>query len=142
MKLVQLVRLTLLALGAVAAAMSASAQMPNPSTKPDGVGVPPRTERRGPPPESIAACQSLTAGQACAFTSPKGPEKGSCVQGDASAPLACRPEHRGPPPEAMAACVDKKPNDACTFVSPMGKETGTCVQHEAGSAPGCRPTRN
>jgi hypothetical protein len=141
-KLAHLVCVTLLALSAATAAVSASAQTPGPSTRPDGDGAPQRAERRGPPPESIAACQALAAGQACAFTSPKGPEKGSCTQGDTGAPLACRPERRGPPPEAMAACKDKKPNDVCTFVSPAGKETGLCVQHDAGSAPGCRPTRN
>lgn len=52
---------------------------------------PPADERRGPPPESIAACKSLKAEQACSFTSPKGAETGTCVQRDASQPLACRP---------------------------------------------------
>jgi hypothetical protein len=141
-KLPFLVRASLLALCAASAAMTAAAQPQSQTAKPDGAGAPLGAEHRGPPPEAIAACNALKAGQACSFTSPKGPEKGSCAQGNAGAQLICRPERRGPPPEAMAACKDKKPSDACAFVSPTGKESGTCVQHEAGSAPGCRPTRN
>ena len=90
------------------------------------------TERRAPPPESIAACAGFKAGQTCSFTSPRGAEMGTCA----------RPERRGPPPESIAACKERKLGDACTFVSPTGKETGQCLQHEPGSSPGCRPTRN
>ena len=95
----------------------------------------------GPPPESIAACKSLKVQQACSFTSPKGAEKGTCAQRDASEPLACRPERRGPPPEALAACGGKALNAECTATTPEGSVKGTCAQPDAGSALACRPIR-
>jgi hypothetical protein len=105
------------------------------------VGPPPRGERRGPPPESIAACKSLKVEQACSFMSPKGAEKGSCAQRDASEPLACRPERRGPPPEALVACRGKALNAACTTAAPEGNVAGTCGQPDASSPPTCQPMR-
>jgi hypothetical protein len=51
-------------------------------------------ERRGPPPEALAACKSLASGAACKFTSPRGPEAGSCFAPEGK-PLACRPQHAG-----------------------------------------------
>ena len=96
-------------------------------------------ERRGPPPESIAACKSLKAEQACAFTSPKGPETGTCVQRDANAPLACRPTRSGPPPEAFAACKSKTINASCSVNTPEGAAAGSCAQAESGGALVCQP---
>ena len=104
-------------------------------------GSPPGGERRGPPPESIAACNSLKVQQACSFTSPKGAEKGTCVQRDASEPLACRPERRGPPPEALLACKGKALNADCTAATPEGSVKGSCAQPDAGSALACRPLK-
>ena len=101
--------------------------------------LPPSGERRGPPPESIAACKSLKVAQACSFTSPKGAEKGTCAQPDASQPLACRPERRGPPPEAFVACQGKALNAECTAIRPEGTAKGQCVQPDASSALACRP---
>jgi hypothetical protein len=49
-------------------------------------------ERRGPPPEALAACKSLTAGAACNFTSPRGAETGTCFAPEGR-PLACRPKY-------------------------------------------------
>jgi hypothetical protein len=95
--------------------------------------------RPGPPAESIAACQSLTSAQACSFTSPKGAEKGVCVQDDGGQPLHCRPQRNGPPPEALAACSGKALGAACTAVVPEGTSQGQCVQRDAGSPMACRP---
>ena len=125
----------------VVTSLGAAAQAP----APPGLGasaLPPADgARRPPPPEAIAACKGLKPDQACSFTSPKGTEKGSCVQRDLSRPMSCRPARRGPPPESMAVCKERKLNEACSFVSPEGKETGTCVPHEPGAALGCRPNR-
>ena len=57
-----------------------------------------RGERRGPPPEAIEACASLSLGQACSFTSPRHNKEvsGLCVlRKDDDSQLACKPErHR------------------------------------------------
>jgi len=45
-----------------------------------------------PPPEALAACKSLQAGQACNFTSPRGAEQGTCFAPEGK-PLACRPKN-------------------------------------------------
>lgn len=54
-----------------------------------------RGERRGPPPEAIAACASSTSDQACSFTSRRGDElSGTCiVRKDDETQLACKPEN-------------------------------------------------
>lgn len=44
-----------------------------------------------PPPEAMAACQSLSGGHACSFTSPRGAMKGACWAPEGK-PLACRPK--------------------------------------------------
>ena len=49
-----------------------------------------------PPPEALAACKALKAGDACSFTSPQGAEKGDCFAPEGK-PLACRPSRRPPP---------------------------------------------
>jgi hypothetical protein len=49
------------------------------------------TQRRGPPPEALAACQGKKPSDACAFGSPRGTENGACFQPEGSHPLACRP---------------------------------------------------
>jgi hypothetical protein len=59
---------------------------------------------RGPPPEALAACKSLSNGAACKFTSPRGAETGTCGAPEGK-PLACRPAHgpgqdKGPPKPA------------------------------------------
>jgi hypothetical protein len=47
-------------------------------------------QRRGPPPEALAACKSLTAGQACSVTMGSNTIKGTCWAPEGK-PLACRP---------------------------------------------------
>ena len=52
-------------------------------------------ERRGPPPEAIEACASLSLDQACSFTSPRHNEEvsGMCIlRKDDDSQLACKPE--------------------------------------------------
>lgn len=52
-------------------------------------------ERRGPPPESIEACASLSLDQVCSFTSPRSGDEvsGMCVlRKDDDSQLACKPE--------------------------------------------------
>ena len=54
-----------------------------------------------PPPEALAACKSLSSGQACSFTSPHGAEQGSCWAPEGK-PLACRPKNApAAPPQAL-----------------------------------------
>lgn len=45
--------------------------------------------RRGPPPEAVAACKSLSSGATCNFTV-RETEKGTCWAPEGK-PLACRP---------------------------------------------------
>lgn len=52
----------------------------------------------GPPAEALAACQKLSAEQACSFTSPRGEVKGTCAA-PTGKPLACRPANGNPPPK-------------------------------------------
>jgi hypothetical protein len=58
------------------------------SAQPAGGGDMPRQ----PPPEALAACKSLASGAACSFTSPRGPETGTCWAPQGK-PLACKPAH-------------------------------------------------
>jgi len=54
-----------------------------------------RGERRGPPPEAIEACASLSLEQACSFISPRRNKEvsGMCVlRKDDDSQLACKPE--------------------------------------------------
>lgn len=46
---------------------------------------------RKPPQEALDACASLTAGQACEFTSPRGTAAGTCWAPEGK-PLACKPK--------------------------------------------------
>jgi len=57
---------------------------------------------RGPPAEALAACKTLSAGAACAFTSPHGQETGTCFAPEGK-PLACRPAHGAKPPRGEGA---------------------------------------
>lgn len=92
--------------------------------------------RGGPPPESLQACASSTASEACSFTI-----DGRTVSGTCFAPphlegkLACRPNempgpgmgmHRGPPPEAVQACASLAADAACSFTLDGRAVTGTC----------------
>lgn len=123
---------------------SSYAQKPVPAAPPQGgtPTAPPQSSPMGPPPETLAACKSAKLHQACNFTSPRGAEKGSCWQPDASKPLACRPERKGPPPESLAACKNLKAMDNCSFVTPEGLAKGICTPAgDAASALGCRPKR-
>lgn len=47
--------------------------------------------RRAPPPEALAACKSLSSGQECSFTSPRGTASGTCWA-PTGMPLACKPK--------------------------------------------------
>lgn len=54
-------------------------------------------QRRGPPPEALAACDSLAEGDACSFSGPRGDVDGACRLSPAGeSPLACAPD-RAPP---------------------------------------------
>lgn len=141
MRSTAIVHAVLLGLAACASVASVSHAQAQPRSA-GAASAPGGAERRAPPPEAIAACASLKAGQTCSFTSPRGAESGTCGQPEPTAPLACRPERRGPPAESIAACKERKSGDVCTFVSPSGRETGQCVQHERDRVLGCRPTRN
>lgn len=51
--------------------------------------------RKGPRPEALAACQSLSSGQVCSFEAPRGVVKGTCAAPEGK-PLACRPSDMPP----------------------------------------------
>ena len=77
--LIPLVALAVLALGAGQALARLS----------QGEGPP--QGRRGPPPEALAACESLKAGDACTFKGPRGSASGTCVV-PPNGGLACLPK--------------------------------------------------
>lgn len=58
-----------------------------------GLAQPPEggDQPRKPPQEALDACKSLSAGDACSFTSPRGDVKGSCWAPEGKA-LACKPK--------------------------------------------------
>lgn len=92
--------LALLAGAAFAFAQAASnPPANNPSTPSGGQGPQggpggQQHQHRTPPPEALAACKTLQAGQSCSFTSPRGAEQGSCFAPEGK-PLACRPNRVG-----------------------------------------------
>ncbi|MCA9990159.1 MAG: hypothetical protein KDE29_04060 [Anaerolineales bacterium] len=65
---------------------------------PDGLSDPNGSQPPGrvPPPQAIAACTTLSTGDSCTFTSPRGTETGTCqsVQNQ----RACAPGREQPPP--------------------------------------------
>ena len=89
--------LPLLAVTLVGAAWSVAALFAG-----DASAQPGRDERRGPPPEALAACESLASGDNCEFSGPKGDVEGACVAPNQEMPLACRPK-RPPPPDRAAS---------------------------------------
>ena len=78
-----------LAFGATAQQAQNNGAPPKPPEGGQGQGP---DGHRGPPPEALGACKSLAAGAACSFTSPRGPETGTCFAPEGK-PLACRPKH-------------------------------------------------
>jgi hypothetical protein len=58
--------------------------------------------QRTPLPEALAACQSLTSGQACSFNAPRGAVTGTCQARQGKA-LSCRPDNAPPPPGGAAS---------------------------------------
>lgn len=58
-------------------------------------------ERRGPPPEALAACKSLASGDACSFSGPQGNVAGTCFAPQQGLALACRPKD-APAPDGAA----------------------------------------
>lgn len=87
-------------------------------------------ERRGPPPEAIAACAELEEGDECTVKFGEKTLEGTCKAGPSDDdPLACMPEGgrpMGPPPEALEACADLEVGDACTVELHDRSITGTC----------------
>ncbi|RVU86646.1 hypothetical protein EOL70_04155 [Leucothrix sargassi] len=49
---------------------------------------------KGPPPEAFTACETLSVGDACSMTTPRGEMSGSCkaAPNGEEGPLACAPE--------------------------------------------------
>ena len=50
------------------------------------------SERRGPPPEALAACKSLASGATCNVSGPQGNVSGTCFAPQQGLALACRPK--------------------------------------------------
>ncbi|HTV18284.1 MAG TPA: hypothetical protein VMG12_06425 [Polyangiaceae bacterium] len=97
--------------------------------------------RRGPPPEAIAACEDLDAGDACQVTLGDRSLDGTC-ETTREGELACRPARGSgpprPPPEAVTACADLDAGDACQVS--FGEHTidGTCEAFDGKLA--CKPS--
>jgi spore coat protein H len=101
----------------------------------------------GPPPEMVAACNGLTAGDACTVTLKGQALSGTCRAGPTSdASLACFP--KGPPPgrpralfsilpirAAVEACKGRAAGDSCSVTFSDGTVDGTCGAdpHQDGS---------
>jgi hypothetical protein len=66
-----------------ALACSSSLLLAQPAERPDAPRMPPR--------EAVDACKSLSADQACSFTSPHGTVNGACWAPEGK-PLACKPK--------------------------------------------------
>lgn len=104
--------------------------------------------RRGPPAESLAACNGLADGAACGFTHDGRNLTGTCRTGPQGAALACRPEgmhggrHHAPPPEALSACQGQADGATCSFSIESKTINGTCKTPRDGSALACRPAHH
>jgi hypothetical protein len=98
------------------------------------------SDHRPPPPEALDACATGSAGGACAFDIDGHHVTGTCTQGPADGPLACKPDHPPPPPETFDACASSAAGDACAFDIDGHHVTGTCRQGPDGQGPlGCAP---
>jgi hypothetical protein len=69
-------------------------------------GPPPH--HHGPPPEALEACKSLSSGQECSFTMPRGTISGTCWAPEGK-PLACRPKHAPGPGGSESGSSPPKP---------------------------------
>ena len=96
-------------------------------------------QHRGPPPEALQACSSLSEGAACNFAHHGHDVSGTCRAGPKGEALACAPAHRGPPQEALAACSGQAQGAACSFAIEGKTINGTCFSPPDGAAPACRP---
>jgi hypothetical protein len=86
------------ALALVGAAWIVSTMLANAaSAQPRGGDGPP-----APPAEALAACKSLSSGQACSVSGQRGTVAGTCVAPQGKA-LACRPTNAPPPPGGAAS---------------------------------------
>lgn len=94
-----------------------------------------------PPPESFDACESLAAGDTCAFDIDGHHVEGTCKTGpDGEGELACAPERRPPPPEAFEACTGLAAGDTCGFEIDGHSIEGTCMAGPDGTGTlGCAP---
>lgn len=104
------------------------------------------SERRGPPPEAIAACADLDEGSECTVTIGERSLEGTCVAGPRDdEPLACMPagaHPMRPPPEAFTACEDAEVGDACRVELHDHSVTGMCREARgAGEGLVCVPDR-
>jgi hypothetical protein len=115
----------------------------------------PSGPHRGPPPEAIEACESLTDGADCTVELPALEIGGTCLAAPAGeGPLACvpaggpppphggpgagpgpHPGAGGPPPEAIAACNGKTEADGCAVKLPERSIEGTCRRGPNGETP-------
>jgi hypothetical protein len=115
----------------------AAAQAPRPGElTEEGCPRPPR----GPPPEALAACTDLAAGEACTVVVGELLVEGSCRSGPrGTEPLACAPQGRppppAPPPEALAACTDLAAGEACTVTVGDLSIEGSCRSGPRGTEP-------
>ena len=90
MKIISTLLFSLFAISAVAQPQQGAGQGNGPQGNGGG-------ERRGPPPEALAACKSAKADAACSFKGRQGETvKGACWTPDKGKPLACKPT--GMPP--------------------------------------------
>jgi len=111
-----------LTLGAAACVDDTSADT-QASSNAQGSGHP----HRPPPQEALDACESLAAGDACAFAHDGHDISGTCKNGpEGDGPLACAPDRPPPPQEAFDACASSAAGDTCAFTIDGHDVTGTC----------------
>ena len=102
---------------------------------------------RGPPAESLAACNGLSEGTACGFTHNGQNLTGTCRNGPNGQTAACLPEggpggrgqHRGPPQEAISACSSQSAGATCSFTHGDRTVEGTCRTGPQGDTLACAP---
>ncbi len=100
---------------------------PPPRLNPAPGGHPP-----SPPPEALAACKGLSAGDTCTVARPGGGEvNGACFE-NPQRQLVCVPENRQPPPERALQTVPGGPPPNAAGAPPLGGGPGR--SGEIGSA--------
>jgi hypothetical protein len=88
----------LTALALVTVSWALAVMLANSASAQPALGAP-----QGPPPEALAACNSLASDAACSFSGRRGTVSGTCFAPQQGMALACRPKDAPPPPDAAGS---------------------------------------